>query len=161
MNSPEREERLSVRGLLPGDADRILEIITQSPEAASWARKTIQKPAGPGERAWVIESGGRIEGFLVVRIVVDEAEILNMAVDQSARRTGRATALLQESFRAWGKAGVQQVFLEVRESNAAAIAFYTKLGFEIFGKRPGYYRDPDEAALCMKTRLTVQHQVPT
>jgi [ribosomal protein S18]-alanine N-acetyltransferase len=161
MNSPQREEQIDVRGLLPGDADRILEITTQSPEAAQWKGKALEKLWGPGERAWVIESGARIEGFLVVRIVLDEAEILNIAVDQLARRKGRATALLQESLKELGRAGVQRVFLEVRESNAAATAFYTKLGFEMFGKRPGYYRDPEEGALCMKKRLTGQNQVPT
>jgi ribosomal-protein-alanine N-acetyltransferase len=161
MNSPEREERINVRKLLSGDSDRILEITAQSPEAARWTRETFEKVSGSGERAWVIESGGWIEGFLVIRIVVDEAEILNIAVDQLARRKGRATALLQESLTELGKARVQRVFLEVRESNAAALAFYTKLGFEMFGKRPGYYRDPEEAALCMKKKLTGRDRVPT
>ena len=51
----------------------------------------------------------------------------------------------------------------MRESNAPAIAFYTRLGFEMFGRRPVYYRDPVEAALCMKKKLAGQDQdqVPT
>jgi ribosomal-protein-alanine N-acetyltransferase len=47
------------------------------------------------------------------------------------------------------------VFLEVRESNQAAIAFYSKHGFAKMGRRPSYYRVPDEAAIVMEKKLTV------
>jgi ribosomal protein S18 acetylase RimI-like enzyme len=46
------------------------------------------------------------------------------------------------------------VFLEVRESNAPAIAFYLKYGLAKSGRRPGYYRDPAEAAIVMEKKLT-------
>jgi ribosomal protein S18 acetylase RimI-like enzyme len=50
--------------------------------------------------------------------------------------------------------GVRRVYLEVRESNTTAIAFYQKQGFSIMGRRPGYYREPEEAAVLMERRLT-------
>ncbi|GAC1627409.1 MAG: ribosomal protein S18-alanine N-acetyltransferase [Candidatus Acidiferrum sp.] len=161
MNFSVRQAHLNAKGWPPEETDRILEITLHSPEAARWTRKTIEKLGAPGEWAWVIESEGRIEGYLVVRMVMDEAEILNLAVEQTERRQGRGTALLQESLTELEKSGVRQVFLEVRESNAPAIAFYSKHGFEMFGKRSGYYRDPEEAALCMKKKLMGQDQVPT
>jgi ribosomal protein S18 acetylase RimI-like enzyme len=50
--------------------------------------------------------------------------------------------------------GVNKLFLEVRESNEAGIAFYEKMGFAKTGRRPGYYREPEEAALLMEKKLT-------
>jgi ribosomal protein S18 acetylase RimI-like enzyme len=49
---------------------------------------------------------------------------------------------------------VSRVFLEVRESNEAGIAFYRKHGFSNTGRRAGYYRDPDEAAIVMEMKLS-------
>ena len=91
---------------------------------------------------------GRIAGFLVARQTAPgEHEILNIAVEPRQRRCGIARRLLESELAsargAW--------FLEVRESNAAAIAFYRSLGFQLAGRRAEYYhRDLAESAIVMR-----------
>ncbi|HXM94311.1 MAG TPA: ribosomal protein S18-alanine N-acetyltransferase [Candidatus Dormibacteraeota bacterium] len=103
---------------------------------------------------WVVESAGRLCAFLVVRIIADEAEILNLAVKPVNRRQGIATRLLQTAIRDCIAAGAGRLFLEVRESNAGAIIFYEQVGFAKSGRRNRYYGDPQEAAVIMETKLT-------
>lgn len=103
---------------------------------------------------WVAESAGSLCAFLVVRVITDEAEILNLAVKPVNRRQGIATHLLQTAIRDCIAAGARRVFLEVRESNSGALTFYKKLGFAKSGRRNRYYRDPEEAAVIMETKLT-------
>ena len=93
-------------------------------------------------------------GFLVGRELGDEAEVLNLAVKPGERRRGAGRELLQAALEEFRARGVSRVFLEVRESNEAAIAFYAKQGFSRMGRRPAYYRDPDEAAVLMENKLT-------
>jgi ribosomal-protein-alanine N-acetyltransferase len=81
--------------------------------------------------------------------VLDEAEILNFAVRPAARRQGEGRALVRQALQKFAQQQVSRVFLEVRESNTVAIAFYRGLGFESVGVRKDYYRDPLEAATVM------------
>jgi ribosomal-protein-alanine N-acetyltransferase len=88
-----------------------------------------------------------VAGFLASRQVAPgEREILYIAVDSSQRRHGIASRLLELAIKrspgAW--------FLEVRESNAAALSLYESAGFRAVGHRPEYYRDPVEAAIVMR-----------
>ena len=89
----------------------------------------------------------QIAGFLVWRCVGgDECEILNLAVLPEFRRQGVGRALVQ-----WLLARFSgPVFLEVRESNAAAILLYKSLGFQLVGSRDRYYESPPETAIVMK-----------
>ena len=93
--------------------------------------------------------GDGIHGFLVMRTAADESEILNLAVEPERRRQGIASALLAAALGASRAAGAKSVYLEVRESNAVAIAFYSRNGFEPAGRRARYYQNPPEAAVVM------------
>jgi len=95
-----------------------------------------------------------VVGVLQWRLVDPEAEILDLAVAQVQRRKGHARFLLERFLQLAAKNGVREVFLEVRESNAAAIALYTNFGFSRSGRRPNYYSHPTEAALLLKRKLT-------
>jgi ribosomal-protein-alanine N-acetyltransferase len=106
-----------------------------------------------GSLALVSETDGAISGFLVVRIVGDQAEVLNLAVAVNYRRLGEGTAMLAAALEEFALRGVRSVYLEVRESNTEAIEFYEKLGFTRTGRRKGYYRAPDEAAITMGRKL--------
>jgi len=99
------------------------------------------------------EADGKAVGFLIARQVGDEAEVLNLAVAPARRRKGEGGALLRAAVAELRKRGVTRVFLEVRESNAAGIAFYENHSFLQAGRREGYYRDPVEAALVMEIKL--------
>jgi [ribosomal protein S18]-alanine N-acetyltransferase len=88
----------------------------------------------------------QIAGFLVSRETAPgEREILNLAVDPSLRRRGIARKLLAREL----SGPLERCFLEVRESNLAAINLYRSMGFQATGKRPGYYSIPPEAAIVM------------
>ena len=84
---------------------------------------------------------------------MDEAEILNLRCGAARRRRGDGGALLRAALDEFWARGVSRVFLEVRESNEAAIAFYEKHGFVKRGRRPAYYRDPVEAAIVMEKEV--------
>jgi ribosomal protein S18 acetylase RimI-like enzyme len=100
-----------------------------------------------------------VAGFIVSRDVAPrhvksgqiehaEREILSLAVDSANRRQGVARALVEAELRSAPKGTTW--FLEVRESNLAAISLYTAVGFTASGRRPGYYHDPAEAAIVMR-----------
>ena len=146
---------VSVRQFRTEDADAVIAIAAQAPEAANWSKESYVKFASEaGSLALVLEADGQIGGFLLGRLAADQAELLNLAVVASQRRQGAGTALLAKAIQEWRPRGAKTVYLEVRESNTGAIAFYEKHGFAKTGLRKGYYRDPDEAAVTMVKKLT-------
>ena len=95
-------------------------------------------------------------GFVLSRKVLDEAEILSVAVAKAERGRGYAVPLLRRHSSRLAAAGVRKLHLEVEEGNAPALALYRRLGFSQVGRRPGYYRRPDGrevAALTMSLAL--------
>lgn len=82
----------------------------------------------------------RLVGYVVSRRTLDEAEILTVAVDASVRRQGVGRKILGVHLPRLERHGVGTVFLEVGETNAAALHLYRSLGFEEIGRRQGYYR---------------------
>lgn len=79
------------------------------------------------------------QGFILIRAVADEAEILTIAVAPEYRRQGAAIALLDEACRWLQAGGTQRLFLEVAADNTAAVTLYARYGFTQSGRRPGYY----------------------
>jgi ribosomal-protein-alanine acetyltransferase len=144
----------SIRSFYTEDAAAIYELAKNSPQAAQWSEQTYRQLGELGIHAWVSTTGGLIDGFLMARMMVPEAEILNVAVAGAQRRNGIATALLAEAENAIRIQQVKRMFLEVRESNEGAIAFYRKHGFAKSGTRPRYYRNPVESAVLMEKKLT-------
>jgi [ribosomal protein S18]-alanine N-acetyltransferase len=145
----------SVREFLLKDADALLAIAEEAPTAAHWSKESYLKFAREkGSLALVLEMNSQIQGFLVGRLVADQAELLNLAVTAAQWRKGAGTALLAQALEEWRSRGAKTVYLEVREGNTPAIAFYEKHGFAAAGLRKGYYREPDEPALTMVRKLT-------
>ncbi len=85
--------------------------------------------------------------------VGDELHLLNLASASSHRRRGLGRRLLTHVLAEGAREGCTQALLEVRESNAAALRFYQRFGFEPIGERKGYYRDNGEDALVMRRSL--------
>jgi ribosomal-protein-alanine N-acetyltransferase len=83
-------------------------------------------------------------GFLVQKIVLDEAELIQVLVDPRYCNRGLATSALAHWHLALLKLGVCQVFLEVRQSNASAVALYKRLGYHAVGVRKNYYHYGDQ-----------------
>lgn len=125
------------------------------------------RPATPGDLpaiadiqgsfGWLAESyliydcrvamwGEQLAGFLVSRETAPgEREILNLAVDSRLRRHGIGKSLMEDEISRFRG----RWFLEVRESNDAAIKLYGSIGFRPTGTRPDYYHDPAETAIVM------------
>jgi len=97
------------------------------------------------------------DGFILMRAVADEAEILTLAVRPAARRQGLAARLLTECATAAAARSATRLFLEVAADNAGALALYGGAGFALAGRRPGYYARPGgghEDALILALNLT-------
>ena len=84
-------------------------------------------------------AGGNLAGFIVSRLVEDEAEILSVAVAARQRGRGLARRLLTLHLRRLAGLGARAVFLEVGEHNDAAIRLYDRAGFREVSRRPNYY----------------------
>lgn len=92
-------------------------------------------------------------GYVIALVVSDEAEIADLAVAVGARRRGIGGLLLDHVAAEVAQQGVHTLYLEVRESNAAARALYRSRSFLQVGRRRGYYRQPPEDALLLKRDL--------
>jgi len=95
-------------------------------------------------------------GFILVRAVAGEAEILTLAVAPAFRRQGAARALVEAVAVEASRRGARTLFLEVAEDNPAAIALYESTEFEAVGLRRGYYARKDARpadALVLRRRL--------
>ena len=147
-----------IRDFEPGDARQVGEIFQNSPQAGTWTNDPSEQSADwTGSLALVSvlsSSDAQVTGILMGREVADEAEIFNIAVAPHFRRQGHGAALVNAALDGMGFRRIQRVFLEVRESNLGAVAFYEKLGFLKNGRRKGYYRDPAEDAITMEKKLT-------
>lgn len=133
---------------LPTDLTRIHGIAVQSFESV-WSREAFAEELASAESAlWVARDGaGVLRGYLVIRRLVDEAHLLSLAVEPASRRRGAATALLEAALAAEREAGARLAALEVRPSNADALAFYARHGFRAVGRRRRYYPDGEDALL--------------
>lgn len=95
-------------------------------------------------------------GFVFVRSILDEAEIIIIATDPDIRRKGVARKLLQETIRKLEFDRKDKLFLEVDEANKAAINLYESLGFKTINERSGYYSDVDNPKGKKSTALVMQ-----
>ena len=96
---------------------------------------------------------GAVAGFLIAYHIIDEIQILNIAVKKSMRNKKIATKLFDVIFEYAKAENINEFTLEVRQSNIGAIGLYKKLGFEIDGVRRNYYAKPREDAVLMSLRV--------
>ena len=95
-----------------------------------------------------VSEDGAVLGYAVLSVVLDEGDLDNIAVAPDARRQGIADALLS-ALTGFGREHLSTLMLEVRASNAPAIALYEKHGFVPVGRRKNYYTGPKEDAILM------------
>ena len=96
--------------------------------------------------------GSRFAGFIMSRLVEDEAEILSVAVASRQRGRGLARQLLGLHMRRLAGLGARTIFLEVGEHNDPALRLYQRAGFHEVSRRANYYPGPDKAAAALILR---------
>jgi [ribosomal protein S18]-alanine N-acetyltransferase len=148
---------VTIRKLAATDVPAVSAILRESPEAAAWSQESLLQLASAESPAWVADLNGAVAGFLIGRTAADEFEILNMAVSQAHRRSGIGSKLLESALEFSRIAGSASAHLEVRASNAPAIALYARQGFTESGRRTHYYRDPVEDAVLLSLHLGGTH----
>lgn len=104
----------------------------------------------------VADQGGEIVGYLGVQISFDEGFITNVAVTPSRRKKGVGRALMAGLLAFGARNHLKTLSLEVRPSNAAAIALYESVGFSAAGRRKNFYTDPREDALILNKTVNSQ-----
>ena len=144
MDAPYR-----IRSAVPADAAPLVTIERRcfsDPWSETSFREALESPWTFG----LIAQGSRgIAGYLIAREVAGTGEVLNLAVSPDFRRQGLARSLLRAGLARFRQRRVEEVYLEVRESNHSAQSLYLSSGFRPVGQRTAYYRNPKENALVL------------
>lgn len=121
--------------------------IEQQVQTYPWSQQLFVDSIAAGHHCTVLEQGragdSQIVGFCILQPVLDEANLLLMAIAPACQKRGLGYQLLEQSIdglvNARSTQGCNMIFLEVRQSNHAAIALYEKLGFAQIDLRKNYY----------------------
>ena len=129
--------------------------IEQRAYAFPWTQGVFRDCLLANHPAWVLAQDGELIGYAVLSVAADEAHVLNLCIAPEVQGRGHGRRLLRALLLLARRRGAQRVFLEVRPSNAPAIALYHDEGFNEIGRRPRYYpaKDGREDALVMALEL--------
>ena len=115
-----------------------------------WSEKSIASELENPLSLWLVaEENGQVFGYVGSQTVLDESDMMNIAVDPRFRRQGIARALIETLIAELAKMGSRCLRLEVRVSNENARALYARMGFQQLGLRRNYYHNPKEDALIL------------
>jgi [ribosomal protein S18]-alanine N-acetyltransferase len=145
---------LSIRKMTLDDLEQVV-AIDQVSFSLPWPPRSFQFELtdNPASRCWVAELDARVVGMLVGWFIVDEIHIATIATHPDFRKQGIGEKLLAFALQSAKDEGAISSFLEVRESNTVALELYRKFGYIEDGRREGYYKDNDEAAILMSAPL--------
>ena len=116
-----------------------------------WSERSIASELDNKLAFWLVATEGEtVAGYIGSQTVMDETDMMNVAVHPDFRRRGIAEALVNGLVEELKTKGSHCLTLEVRASNAPAISLYEKLGFSEIGRRKNYYRNPREDALILR-----------
>ena len=119
-----------------------------------WSENSIASEVENPLSYWLVaEVDGEVAGYVGSQTVLDAADMMNLAVSPDYRRQGIGQALVNALVEHLQQNKVIALLLEVRVSNAPAIALYESLGFAQVGRRPKYYHNPREDALILRKEL--------
>ena len=152
---------MKIRKATADDIPSMMALARASGAAAHWTEQQYREllsPAGKVHRLSIVaEAAPEVStpsapqkgllGFLIARLLTAECELENIVVSPAARRRGIGRQLLGSLLLAARETDIESVFLEVRESNHAARAFYENVGFKLDARRKSYYSNPSEDAI--------------
>lgn len=138
-----------IRDMRPEDLEEVAGIEKNS-FSDPWSKSSFEDMLSlPAYRALVITENDKVAGYACTLMVLDEGQILNIAIDKSQRRRGLGRMLLKYVLEQGKEQGACFFTLEVRESNKPAIGLYESFGFRETGRRKNYYDSPVETAILM------------
>ncbi len=115
-----------------------------------WSEKSIASELQNPLSLWLVaQEDGRVLGYVGSQTVLDESDMMNVAVDPEFRRQGIARALIEALIAALAEGGSRCLRLEVRVGNESARSLYERMGFRKLGLRKNYYQNPREDALIL------------
>jgi [ribosomal protein S18]-alanine N-acetyltransferase len=132
------KSQLHLRPMQMADLDAISEI---EPQVYShpWSRGNFSDSLNAGYSCWAYEDNGILFGYAVLMTVLDEAHLLNISIAKSHQGQSLGRNLLEHMMQIARKHGAQNIFLEVRPSNTAAVRLYESIGFNEMAIRRNYY----------------------
>lgn len=144
---------IAVGPLTPDQVDAVVEIESAA-FTTPWQAETFHGLIGrDGIVLLTMTDGDDVIGYAVLWCIVDQGELANIAIAEERRGRGLGAHLLRQALDVARERGVEKLFLEVRESNADALALYARFGFEQVGVRRRYYERPVEDAHVMLVEL--------
>ncbi len=118
----------------------VVATIEQSAYDFPWGPGIFRDCLLAGYTSLVLEHSGKVIGYGIMSVAAGEAHLLNLVLSDSARRMGNGRRLLDHLMDLAQLAGAEGMYLEVRPSNQRALQLYERAGFELLGRRRGYYR---------------------
>lgn len=141
--------KITFRKMTAEDADAVAEIELKS-FSMPWSREDFFREANRDFAEYIVgEFDEKIVAYAGAWISFNEAEVMNVAVDENFRGLGIGKKIFAELIRVCKIRGATAITLEVRPSNSAAIKLYENFGLKSVGRRKNYYDNPTEDALIM------------
>ena len=140
---------MTFREMLVEDLDQVVDI-EQNLFSVPWTKEGFLTYLMKKETMFfVVEEKERILGYCSMMTVLDEGDILNVAVRSDRQKEGIGQFLVDSMLRMAEMQGIRLVHLEVRQGNGTARRLYQRLGFKEDGLRRDYYENPVENAVLM------------
>lgn len=146
---------VAFRAMTPADLEAVADL-THRADPFGWTLRNFSDAHASGNTLTVLTVDGVTSGIAAVMHVLDESELLEIAVQPAMQGRGYGKALLAQAIELARRNGAVRMFLEVRESNARARKMYTSFGFEETGRRKNYYPTENgrEDAILMTAQLS-------
>lgn len=146
---------VAFRAMTPSDLEAVADL-THRADPFGWTLRNFSDAHASGNTLTVLTVDGVTSGIAAVMHVLDESELLEIAVQPAMQGRGYGKALLAQAIALARRNGAVRMFLEVRESNARARKMYTSFGFEETGRRKNYYPTEDgrEDAILMTAQFS-------
>lgn len=141
-------DKIIIRSMNTGDLDQVVAIELDS-FSSSWTRAHFQSELDSTASFPLVAvcPDGSIAGYICPTLVLDEGEILDLAVKMEFRGGGVGRSLVNAALGSFKSRGALRLFLEVRVTNNDAIYLYRSAGFNTCGRRKNYYEDGEDALL--------------
>lgn len=140
---------MTIESMTVDDISQVAEIERQI-FSIPWSEKAFKDSMESDNTIYIVaKENNNVAGYAGMYLSFEEGNITNVAVNPLSRRKGIGEKIVRDILNKAYEKGVRDVFLEVRETNSAAIALYEKIGFKEEGIRKNFYEKPKENALIM------------